>query len=325
MESQHFSLQDYEYYLELAQEINPSAYTKLLQCGDELGLPCIQHFTGEPGEEFIIFRSETTKGWPILLIDFNYFNKLSVEFQKKFFKIFLEMYNDKEVIPPLTADQRESILKIIESLAPQLYTYIIKNDPTGLKHIKRPYHPSQDTRLFLISSPKKNGLPIIYVGLDALNLPINEQRFALAHELGHYALGHVKRGQKQLIKHPMLEKQQGTIEFKKGKKVTGQLPFEKTFKNAWQRSQEEEADRFAIVNLGVDIDDAIALAKRLLKAGKEYELDTPEKETFKSTHPLWSSRIEHLNELRREVEIRKHRKEQEHVDWEKIHKTYLQN
>lgn len=106
--------------------------------------------------------------------------------------------------------------------------------------------------------------------------------------------------------------------------MSGQLVFEGTFNLAQARAREYEADRMAIIDFGITIDDAIAAAKRLLELVKEHEIEMPKKETFKTSQPLWKDRIEHLESLRPEVELNKACKVQRKpVEWKKLAQEYL--
>src|SRR5262249_7114793 len=106
-------------------------------------------------------------------------------------------------------------------------------------------------------------------------------------ELGHYALGHSAA-------------------------VSGFS--EDLLKYAFRRSKENEADRFAIMQLGASIDDAIA-------AGKTLGASLPKTSSaLQFTHPFWEDRIQYFNELRPELELR--RKPQV-INWKEIAQQYL--
>ena len=159
----------------------------------------------------------------------------------------------------LPESDRKLVLSIINDLAPSLYETIIKFDPTGIDHIKE----HEDKYNASVNYSLDDGLPIIYIGSEEIKLPILELHRLIGHELGHYVLNHIKK--KPTLSHKLLQKEVSGEEFKKGKKVAGQLPFEKTFERAFSRIQEYEADRFAVIELGVPIDSAIAASKRRIR------------------------------------------------------------
>jgi hypothetical protein len=211
---------------------------------------------------------------------------------------------------------------IIKELAPSLYEAIIAANPVGTEfyHIKR--NDTLGATNISVAPSKKDGLPVINVGSQALQNRSQEQlRFTIAHELGHFALGHLFK--QPTLEHKVLHKV-AAEEFKKGKKVGGLLPFEKTFEHAFTRAQEFEADRFAIIEFGIPIEDAISAKKRWIAESEEHKLEAPEKETFKSTHPLSIARIQQFEDLRREVELNKARgRKPTPINWKKLAAQYL--
>lgn len=310
-----FPKTEHDYWMNFIQQINPQTYATLKKCEASNGKPCIEMKIDEDIPS-IVPGNEETHGYPILLI--NPELKLWGEETKKLYlDADLKEYNQTPgAIFAITADERKYILEIIKEFAPVLYQEIVTVDPSGADHIK-----SHSGGGAAVNSSVKDGLPDILVGYNYLHLPKNELRAALAHELSHYVLGHFKE---LILTHKALQKV-ATQEFKKGKKVIGQLPFEESFSSAYSRIKEFEADRFAVIEFGIPIDDAIAWAKDRALAGKEHQLETPQKETFKTTHPLWMARIKQFEELRREVELNKARnKKPAQIDWKKLAANYLQ-
>lgn len=311
-----FPNNEYEYYMKRIQELNPHAYEKLKKCESANGKPCIKIAIAEdslPIEQ----GSAKTNGYPILLI--NPITKLmDQELSKKALEIYIEAYNNAPIISEITPDEQKYILEIIKDLAPSLYKEIVAVDPTGADHIKR--NDTLGSKNIAVTLSLKDGLPMIYLGSEASKIGKEQLRFSIAHELGHYVLGHFKE---PTLTHAVLQKV-AAQEFKKGKKVRGQLPFKESFKYAFTRTQEFEADRFAILEFGINIDDAIATAKRWISEFEEHKLESPEKEGFKSTHPLGATRIKQLEELRREVELRKAQKRQlRPINWKELAVQYL--
>lgn len=138
-----------------------------------------------------------------------------------------------------------------------------------------------------VQPSNKDGLPVIYVGSLASQIPREQLKFIIGHELGHYVLYH----------------------------LSASAPFQEILQRAFSRSQESEADKFAIMELGVRIDDAIAAGKNL----SSFTFNTPS--ALQSTHPFWETRIQHFNELRRELEAR--RRQPQVINWKALAAQYL--
>jgi hypothetical protein len=225
--------------------------------------------------------------------------------------------------------ERKAFMDIIKDLAPTLYEAIVAVDPTGADHI------IEDDRFGYTSVAgvrvsEKDGLPAIGFGPGTTQVPLERKRAVIAHELGHYALRH-------LFKRPTI-KLKALEEAPKGKRVLkikgkpvevgGELPVsgflslestvEANLQRAFSRQQEYEADRFAVIEFGIPIDDMIAEFKAPLPIG------TKEEETFKSSHPLSMARIKQLEDLRREVELNKiHNKQPMPIDWKALAAEYF--
>ena len=172
-------------------------------------------------------------------------------------------------------------------------------------------------------------MPIVLLDADEIKLPLREFRYIIAHELGHYVLHSTLDNTRTLTScpspaHRVLSTQATMQELKKGKKISGQLPFEESFQLAYSRVQEHEADKFAVIEMGIPIDDAIANAKRGVEE-QDSQLENSKKETFKSTHPLWADRIKQFELLRPEVELNKVRNtKRQSIDWQALATQYLQ-
>ena len=226
----------------------------------------------------------------------------------------------KQTLPPgVPEDERAHFLEIIKELAPKLYTKIIAIDPTGEHHILRHEDGSNASVIPLL----EDGFPLIRVGTEIRNFPLDWQKFIIGHELGHYVLGHFKT---HAAPHDTLNTEnEEAQEYASGKKMAGQLPFKPTFEKAFSRIQEYEADRFSILGFGTAIDDGIAWRQERIKQIKKEEgvQEHPEKETFNRTHPQDDARIKHLESLRPEVELQKaHGETPPPIDWNALIEKY---
>ncbi len=319
-----FPQTDYEYYMKLIEELNPKAYEKLKKCRSVNRQPCLVISLSKESEG-VIGGSELYQGYPILAINpgIKLWNEKS---KKNYLKKYLDYYNENPIASILLIDELKTYMSIIKDLAPSLYEAIVAVDPTGADHIKR--DDSNGSKNAFVGFSKKDGLPVLFVGSETNQTPREQLRFTIAHELGHYVLDHIF--EQSAKKHKILEKI--IIDkriLKKGKEkapfeISGQLPFEKSFQLAFSRTQEFEADRFAVIELGVSIDDAIATVKSWITEDEEHKLKVPEKETFKSTHPFSTARILQFEDLRREVELHQAQKGQpKPINWKALAAQYL--
>jgi len=215
----------------------------------------------------------------------------------------------EKISKPLTAE-RLHFLNIIQSLAPELYKKIKRIDPSGEKHITKKEDDEENASVSFSST----GLPVISVGKKIVEMPLDLQYFIIAHELGHYALGHLK-STKKLI-HKELSKASTSPEYAPQKKVREQLLFEEAFSNTASRINEYEADRFSIVTLGTSPEAAIQFHERC-KASKK---------TFLRTHPLPIARINNCKAIEEELELAKaHGGTVPAIDWDAIIERYKNN
>lgn len=306
------SKEEYEYYMGLAQEVNPEAYEKLRECEAITGQHCLKIDKISSIKD----GSERTHGYPTIIFK-PWKDSDDREFQKTILNIWLKNYN---VIPQITPEERQKIIELIKSIDPTLYEAITAVDPMGIDHIKTSYCGGPT-----IIPSFTDGLPTISIDHITAKFPDNELRMTLGHELGHYVLGHFFEKEHQFSHCTLGTKESISGEFKKDKRVQEQLLFDKTFENAYERIREQEADASAVLDFGISVDDAIAEYRRFSLLKNEEKLSRPERETFKRTHPLWKARIKHLEELRHEVEIRTLRGEElPHFNWKKLAHDYLE-
>jgi peptidase M48-like protein len=303
-----FPQEEYEHYMKLIAEIDPDMHEALKQCAIDLDGPCIDRaLAGE--EDRVMFGTEETEGYPILVM--NSLMDRSLDAQKERLKKLMGAYK-KHVIPPMKAAERQKLLNGLKTIDPDLYDAIIAVDPTGENHIKR---SQKVTSAYFYT---EDGLPLFYVDKDLVDGPYEETLFVLAHELSHYVLDHIFRP--STVVHREFSKEVAPQEFKiKGKKVAGQLPFVETFQKARTRIQETEADRMAVIDFGIPIEDALCW---LEKARKDENRSTT---TFQRTHPFAADRIKYLRALCPEIELRKaQKKKRKKIDYNALAADYLQ-
>jgi len=302
-----FPREEYEYYMELINEINPRIYRILRECETKLKMPCIKKAIDEPK---VHSGNDQTHGYPTMTIES--LQDWPGTHQQKILKIYTDWYKD---LIPINAEERYNFLKGLRAIDPTLYDTIIKVDPKGKNHIRR-----GDNGIGVTVS-SIDGLPVFYIDSNVIDRPRNELLFSIAHELSHYVLGH--NFEEYQLSHPILADEK-IIEqtVKKGKKVAGLLPFEETFKKARQRIQENEADRMAVIEFGINIDDAIA---RLKSAAKEGLSQDKYRVTFQSTHPMGPARMKHMESLRVEVELNKiYGIQRKPINWEQLAQKYVE-
>lgn len=298
---------EYERYMKLIESIDKEAYELLRKCESVSSRSCL-----EIGENTLLYNPDKTGGqYPFIVIGLS-LQKDPPVVQKILLKNLLSRYKESM---PITADERKQIMEVINSIAPELYQELMVVDPQGEAHISRYY---DDPINATVSINQQDGLPYIRIGSEVIKWPIGEQRAIIGHELGHYVLGHEQARVQHTLSHAILTHlgPGAKKEFIKGKMVKDQLQPEETFGHAFTRTQEFEADRFAVLNLqNITIDDAIAQRQHVQY--RDYGT-----KVFKSTHPLSQARVNQFNELRREVELRKGRKPTP-IDWKQLAKDYV--
>ena len=190
---------------------------------------------------------------------------------------------------------RLQVMNIIKSIDQSAYDAIAKNDPMGTEHIR---FEAIEYNGWVEPSPI-DGLPQITLNPLFLAYSKDAQRFLIAHELAHYIMDDFT----ELYKNSYQTEEDYDL-----------------FNNAYLRAQENEADRIAILQFRISVDAGIAFGKQVIAV--EGQLKHPEKETFKSSHPLMVARIQYFDgELRREAEIQ--RTPPKNINWEDFAQMYL--
>ncbi len=311
-----FPPDEYREYMRIIETLDQSVYKNLTACEEKLGGPCVRVREGKMSE--IILPSDETHGYPIILLDRD-IEKCPTK------KDYLErvIQNYKQVLL-MTHEERTKILGIIKNLAPELYTELVTVDPTGKNHIIR----GNDTEIDISS---KDGLPLFIVSYsNAMELPEDQLRWILGHELSHYVQDDYEDFYGVPPTHKAMKGNETLPqEYAPGKKISGQLPFEETFKKARSRTKEYGADAGSVMRFSTNIDAAIAWLKNQgRRREEEYKIANQPLTTFTTTHPLNKDRIAHLESLRNEDEVeRRKANEQEPapIDWKALIEEHKKN
>ncbi len=307
----YFKDLEYKNAMEVIKNSNELVYDALKECSEINGKPCLTESKDVYSSEGVKSPTQKTNGYPLLA-----FKPKTITDRSMTFYNFLSYYES------VLADSRKPLLETLKSIAPKLHAELVKVDPSGFYHSKMRYDKTVEVQI-----SKKDGLPLFIVDFDYW-MNCSARNWILGHELGHYVLGHVqmieernKEGKKLadavLSKYPNKEKMDIVL-------------FANTFNNAYIQTFEYEADRFAIVNLGITLDDInlTSLEEYSLRENQKFNEKNPQsRATFKQTHPLWEKRITLIKELSRAVE--KHEKPYDKkpipIDWISLAKAYKDN
>ena len=300
--------------LELIREIDPESYAMLKECSERLGIACVQHNLNYFG---ITYNKRGTDGVvypilvPLLSPDHPSFKSRLIDNLQEFYKSAFNERHDYET-NFITQEQRfyslkkwlnkrwldafdrplfrkidpNNILSIVREIAPYLYGKIVEQDPLGRYNLK-----VYKEGIAAVRCSAYNGLPVFDIHPEFETLSKNEQRFILGHELGHFVLDHLHYTVSAPPKHLMLFPDSPAGQHSK-----------EIFKMAKRRIRELEADRFAVINLGIDYRDGLEWMQREVRE----ELEEPIK-IFESSHPLFPQRIAHLQELGENLELGRER------------------
>ena len=301
----------YTHYLDLIKTFDLTLYERLVECEKVNGTPCLRQRT--PESPAVLDPSDETHGFPILFIRPE-FAQYDDQEQIRRFQMGAGIF---KTVTPLSEQDRQKILGIIQKLAPELYSEMVAVDPTGKDHIK-PHNLGDGAA---IQASFQDGLPVLLIGKKTLEKTTTEQlEWLIGHELSHYVNGDNQPSS------PLAHKGMGgndfmLQEYAPGQKLSVQLPFEETFKKAHTRTKEFAADRGSTMYFGTDIDAAAELFKEW---AKRESYTHPEKETFKTTHPLsGGARQAHLKSLRDEVALhRAQEKPLPSIDWKALIREY---
>ncbi len=213
-----------------------------------------------------------------------------------------------EPIPP--KKHYEIVLEIIKDLAPGLYDKIVQFDPNGSRHA------SLGDGIFIeFPNENRDGLPIFKINTSFMKLPNNMQRAVIAHEIGHYVLEHnITSTDNKYTLSKSIKKQDPSLS--KLNPMTAMI-------NAYTRTYEYEADRFAIMNLKIPSQDAIDMLNTLrsyedntiycintiksiynaigLKFNTSPDLNLDK--TFSRSHPLMDDRMQQIRNIQSEIEL----------------------
>lgn len=130
-----FSKEEYERYMEFVKKIDPEVYAQMKEGEAKTGVPAVQKIKYIEGEG-VSSGPEEAPGYPIIWIQ-----SLSAKNndQDAFISALTKLIADYKVayVPPITKDEQQQVMEILKDIAPDLYTLIVKVDPTGENHVKR--------------------------------------------------------------------------------------------------------------------------------------------------------------------------------------------
>jgi len=178
-----------EHWMNLIREIDPQAYEALEKAGPE------KHFRYDkvPNVTVLDFGEDA----PVIYIGRTQ-KDLPIEAQKNMLEWPLEHFTEF-VILPLSEEEKEYWLNLIRTIDVQrgtnLYALFKDAEARGLKPIKR--DPFDATGGSMDEAP--DGSPVLNVGAELRNEPLDEQMWTLGHELTHYIEKHPSTDQNRLL------------------------------------------------------------------------------------------------------------------------------
>lgn len=287
--SEYYTPQEYDYLMHIINQNLPDLYVELNSCGEILEKPCLRQLQIEHGYKI---EQKQENGQRVIYLPNMYADLLrnNKYYQLKTYLLVLlirEGFISRQ-------DNKMLVLNIIKELAPPVYDMFLKTDERLEKHIIEFYQRDN----FAVSCGL-SGLPVLFYGSDFYLLPHNQQKAIVGHELGHYVLGHYNENKALNISFLHLtDKEIGPV-----------MKSVNTFIASYTRVNELEADRFAVLNLGVPAEDMIDMLINLYT-------DTKNKHSsIGHDHPSIQSRVDQLEDLKRDLE--QGRIKRQAVDWEK--------
>lgn len=288
----------YESTMDYIKTISAEVYYDLAKCAEAFQSPCIKAVTtfSDQGPELPAKGAQS--GYLTLnMLPWEHFYpeevKANIQYIVNLYKKVSDYYG---TILPFV--DRRYILELIEVLAPDLYNlFLSSDDPTGIDHFRLLSESQKGATAMVLYYPI-DGLPLIAIEEDFKKLPFGQQLFIIAHELAHYALGHT-----ELLNPINLVNESDRAMLDRTR----------------SRVNESEADRFAILEFGAKIEDAIDTMKSIhdRASADGYVAKT----SFESTHPLFDGRVKQLQDLVRELELSA-RRPPILVDWAKLASDY---
>ena len=299
-----FSKTDYENYMQRIQQVDPLVHEHLRETEWRTGhqsLSPLDYGKFGPQEVSIDCPHDINRGFPRAFLpspeDLTEGEKTTfITTLVAGYKAFMNTpprqespprYRLSSTLPStLTQTDRDKVFEILQSIDLQLYTELKKIDPTGENHIG-----SIDYGDAAVSCSQKDGFPAIRVEHFLLKLPFEKQRWVLAHEIGHYVLGHV------IIRDHIPFPYHKTLKynpdlscpyFRNTKGHFTKVEMFKAFHNAFIRLTEYEADEFAVRIMGIDPLTGVAMFENNISKSDS---------NFNRQHPTPKCRIEHLQRL----------------------------
>ncbi len=278
----YFSQNEYLFIMEHIKKESREVHDTLLQCARDIKRPCILK-VDDIQKQGVYYPQGEYAGYAFLKMpDMQAWQagmaKQNLKYLIGIYERYIDIYGS---IMPI--DGRKYILNLVKVLNVDLYEIFMNPDASfGANHIRLKSLPAS---LAAVSYNPIDGLPLIAIDKDFITLSIGQQLFTIAHELAHYILEHLMFVNN--IKLPEYTSE-----------GIGRLSLEQDqslFKKSKRRINEYEADRFAILEFGTKIADAVSLFN------KQKDEVVSLSNVLHSSHPDIEKRIEYLVSLEREI------------------------
>lgn len=216
---------------------------------------------------------------------------------------------------PASPETISHIFNIIKSLDSLLYEELMVVDPTGASYIV--HNNCKDLDFVEVEISDETGLPIFHIKLNLLDFPLKLQCLIIGRQLSYYVFN--KNRRKEFVDIPLdLVKQYEEIfgEFEPREPFGIFSRFE-CFWNSLQK--DEEATKFAIINLDIDSSDLIPYLEAELQL---VEKNCPADPLLQIKNILFVAHLKNLEKILHEATIITTQKKQQ-INWKEIARKNL--
>ncbi len=170
------SQKNYKKYMRIIQQKDVNAYESMQAAEKKLGASCLITSRKDIKEPAIMIDQENP-GYPTIVLSHSFFD-LSLDKKER---ALISLTNRYKVIEDITKQEQEHVLGLITSLNKQV------GSSMQIQDIERNYTGS----IAQIRLSPAAALPILSIGKEFLDFPIDQQKFIIGHELGHYLLNNI--------------------------------------------------------------------------------------------------------------------------------------